>query len=44
MSAEPAIDTVLESGPGQAIPPEVEYHVLPLGPIRFTIHSLGVDW
>jgi tellurite methyltransferase len=39
---QPALDTVLESGSIQAIPPEVEHDVQPLGEVRFSIDFLSV--
>lgn len=43
MSVEPPIDIVLVPGSSQAIPPDVEHHVQPLGPVRLAIDFLAVD-
>jgi len=40
---EPTLDVVLGPGSTQAIPPEVEHEVRPLGSVRFSIDFLAVD-
>jgi formiminotetrahydrofolate cyclodeaminase len=39
----PKIEVVLGPGDVQAIPPDVEHEVLPLGPVRFSVEFLAVD-
>jgi tellurite resistance-related uncharacterized protein len=39
----PAIEAVIEATRTQAIPPGVEHHVEPLGPVHFLIEFLAVD-
>jgi len=38
----PELNVVLSSGLTQAIPPEVEHSVQPLGPVRFSIDFLSI--
>lgn len=40
---EPALDVVLEAHSTQAIPPDVEHQVRPIGAVRFSIDFLAVD-
>lgn len=42
-STEPPIDVVLEVGSSQAIPPDLEHHVTPIGTVRFIIDFLAID-
>lgn len=42
MSAEPPLEVELGPGATQAIPPEVEHEVRPLGPVRFRVDFLAV--
>lgn len=42
-STEPRLDLVLGPGSTQAIPPDVEHHVRPLGPVSFSVELLAVD-
>jgi tellurite resistance-related uncharacterized protein len=42
-STAPPISLVLGPGSTQAIPPDVEHHVRPLGAVSFSIDFLGVD-
>lgn len=42
-ATSPVIDRVLESGTAQAIPPEIEHEVEPIGAVRFSIEFLTVD-
>jgi tellurite methyltransferase len=37
MASEPILDVVVEANSTQAIPPDVEHRVEPLGPVRFSI-------
>lgn len=37
MASEPVLDVVVEANSTQAIPPDVEHRVEPLGPVRFSI-------
>jgi len=39
---QPELDTVLKAGSIQAIPPEVEHDVQPLGEVRFSIDFLSI--
>jgi tellurite methyltransferase len=39
----PALDTVIGPGETQAIPPDVEHHIAPLGAVRFCIEFFVVD-
>lgn len=43
LSTEPELDVVVATGSEQGIPPDVPHHVMPLGPVRFTIDFLAVD-
>jgi tellurite methyltransferase len=38
---DPLTDVIVESPRAQGIPPDVEHHVEPRGPIRFAIDFLG---
>ncbi len=42
-STEPVIDVVLGPESRQAIPPDIEHHVQPIGPVRFSIKFLAVS-
>lgn len=39
-ATDPPLDVVVEPGAPQSIPPEVEHHVEPLGPVRFFLEFL----
>jgi hypothetical protein len=43
MASEPVIDVALEPNSTQAIPPDVEHRVEPLGPVRFSIAFFTTD-
>jgi tellurite resistance-related uncharacterized protein len=40
---QPPIDVVLERGSSQAIPPDIQHDVVPLGSVRFSIEFFAVD-
>jgi tellurite methyltransferase len=42
-ATDPPLRTVVETGRTQPIPPDVDHHVQPVGPLRFTIEFLAVD-
>jgi tellurite methyltransferase len=42
-STEPAIEVELVSGSSQAIPPDVEHSVQPLGPVRFSVEFFAME-
>jgi hypothetical protein len=41
-ATEPQLDVVLGPNSAQAVPPEVEHEVRPLGPVRFSIDFLSI--
>jgi tellurite resistance-related uncharacterized protein len=43
MSTEPPVEVALGPGSSQAVPPEVDHEVRPLGAVRFTIDFLTID-
>ena len=42
-ATDPALDVEIGPGGTQAIPPDVEHHVQPVGPVSFSIDFLAVD-
>jgi tellurite resistance-related uncharacterized protein len=38
----PIMDVVLHSGSAQAIPPDVEHDLGPIGPVRFTFETFSI--
>ena len=43
MASEPVVDVVVNANSTQAIPPDVEHRVEPLGPVRFSIAFFTTD-
>lgn len=42
-ATDPPLHTVVDAGGTQPIPPDVDHHVQPVSPVRFTIEFLAFD-